>query len=167
MSENLYAIDGPWPSADLATAACPRGGDWLQGDLLAWKQANVEVVVSALTFPEIHDREVVEEPGLCAQLGLQFLAYPINDRESPGSQDSVAKFVKQLGGFLAQGRSVVVHCRAGIGRSSLLAACTLVTAGIDADEAYGRISIARGIRVPDTPEQREWVRRFARWLGNA
>ncbi|MEZ5300547.1 MAG: hypothetical protein R3F11_07800 [Verrucomicrobiales bacterium] len=58
------------------------------------------------------------------------------------------------------GRSVVFHCRAGIGRSSTMAAAALTCFGIGADEAFARISEARGLQVPDTDEQIDWVRRF-------
>jgi protein-tyrosine phosphatase len=59
------------------------------------------------------------------------------------------------------GKTVAVHCRMGIGRSALIAACLLKSQGIGVDEAFAMISRARGFSVPDTEEQREWVQGFA------
>ena len=49
----------------------------------------------------------------------------------------------------------------GIGRSALVAACLLKSQGIGVDEAFAMISRARGFSVPDTEEQREWVKGWA------
>jgi protein-tyrosine phosphatase len=53
-----------------------------------------------------------------------------------------------------------VHCRAGIGRSSLIAACVLVLLGLAPAMAFDRIGKARGLKVPDTEGQRDWVDMF-------
>ena len=61
-----------------------------------------------------------------------------------------------------EGKAVSIHCRAGIGRSSLIAAGVLICSGLAADDALRLIGIARGIDVPDTEAQREWVIAFGR-----
>jgi protein-tyrosine phosphatase len=65
-----------------------------------------------------------------------------------------------LAAGLRDGRSIAIHCRAGIGRSSMIAACALILCGIDAAEALALIKAARGVSVPDTDEQRDWVIAF-------
>jgi hypothetical protein len=47
-----------------------------------------------------------------------------------------------------------------IGRSSLMAACVLVLMGMAPGTAFGLIGKARGLKVPDTEGQRDWVERF-------
>jgi hypothetical protein len=47
----------------------------------------------------------------------------------------------------------------GIGRSPLLLACILVSRGLAAEDAWKAIGTARGLPVPDTVEQREWLAR--------
>ena len=42
----------------------------------------------------------------------------------------------------------------------MIAACILKLSGVDVDEAFEMIESARGFAVPDTPEQREWVKTF-------
>ncbi len=60
------------------------------------------------------------------------------------------------------GKGVVVHCRMGIGRSSLMAGTVLVLSGATSDEAWARLSRARGTVVPDTFVQKTWLDEFAR-----
>jgi predicted protein tyrosine phosphatase len=43
-------------------------------------------------------------------------------------------FVRKLECFLADGKNVAIHCRQGIGRSALIAACVLV-AGVGPEAA--------------------------------
>jgi protein-tyrosine phosphatase len=61
---------------------------------------------------------------------------------------------------LRSGINVAIHCRAGIGRSSLIAASVLKLRGMNVDAAFQEIASARRCAVPDTPEQREWVGRI-------
>lgn len=58
---------------------------------------------------------------------------------------------------LVAGRSIAIHCRAGIGRASLVAAAVLRMLGVSGEEALARISASRGLAVPDTEAQRQWV----------
>jgi len=68
---------------------------------------------------------------------------------------------------LNAGKAAAIHCRAGIGRSSLIAACALVCSGLDARSAFDAISKARGLTVPDTDDQRRWVTSFEAATRNA
>ena len=62
--------------------------------------------------------------------------------------------------MVQQGKSIAIHYRQGIGRSSLLAASVLTSLGLSAKEAFKRIESSRGREVPDTEEQKEWVSKF-------
>jgi len=59
---------------------------------------------------------------------------------------------------LEEGKSVAVHCRQGIGRSGLIAAGVLMSSGIAAEKATEVVSAARGLPVPETPGQLQWLR---------
>ncbi len=65
---------------------------------------------------------------------------------------------------LRAGKGVGAHCFAGIGRSCMLMACVLCAEGLSADEAFARLSAARGLQVPDTWLQIQWVEHFAESL---
>ena len=91
---------------------------------------------------------------------MEFISFPIPDRGVPRSGREAAALARTLAARLGEGKAVAVHCRAGIGRSSLIAACTLVCSGSDPDTAFDSIGKARGLRVPDTDGQRDWVTIF-------
>ena len=120
------------------------------------KSSGVDVLVSALTGPELDELGLADEPRAAVAAGLRFVAVPIPDRSVPDLA-SVLPVLRELAARLHEGAQIVTHCRAGIGRSSLLAAALLILNGTDPDTAWGRIERARGLTVPDTAEQREWV----------
>lgn len=145
----------------LGIMARPRGNDWLVDDLRALKQSGVDVIVSALTSTEAEELGLVAEADACAQSRLLFIPFPIEDRSLPTDDRQFEVFVDQVLEHLRDGRSVVVHCRAGIGRSSLIAASALTKMGLSADQAFQLIEQARGCPVPDTPQQRSWVESYS------
>jgi len=57
MPTNLYWADGPWPGK-LALAARPRGGDWLEDEIAAWRKAGADTVLSLLTPDEEQDLDL-------------------------------------------------------------------------------------------------------------
>jgi hypothetical protein len=91
-------------------------------------------------------------------------AFPIPDRGVPASNEAVARLVGEIVDALDRGRVVAVHCRQSIGRAGLIAGAVLVTGGLDPASALRTISAARGVEVPETNEQREWLTDFAAWL---
>lgn len=160
MNTELYWIEGPWPGR-LAVSARPRGGDWLEQEIRAWSKAGINVVVSLLTLDEALDLNLSEEPDLCRTHDISFISFPIKDLGVPASREDAISLVTAIEQVLVEGRNVLIHCRGGIGRSGLLAASLLVRSGIDAEAALQRVSAARGFSVPETVEQKEWVREIA------
>jgi protein-tyrosine phosphatase len=161
MKAAVYWIEGPWRGR-LAIVPRPRGGDWLEDEVRAWRAVGISVVVSLLQGEESGELDIVEEPTLCAANGLDFVAFPIADRGVPPLRHPFAELVGALERQLTGGKNVAVHCRQGVGRSAMLAASLLAAAGLDLDAAWRRVTAARGCSVPDTPEQREWVSRLVR-----
>lgn len=166
MRKELYWVDGPW-RGKLAMAARPRGGDWLSADLASWKRAGADVVVSLLTPEEENDLGIGQEAGETKRQGMEFDSFPIPDRQIPKSEAKWAEFLDEVTGDLSGGKNVVVHCRQGIGRSGLMAACLLVRKGISPGAAVEMISAAREVSVPETPEQRDWIDHYAVSLATA
>ena len=119
------------------------------------------MLVSMLQAAEAAELGLSEEAKLCEAGGIHFRSFPIPDRETPPSTAAFAKFVEELRAEAHAGRSVAVHCRASIGRSSLLLAALLTAEGHTPDDAFRRLTTARGVQVPDTPDQIRWVERFA------
>ncbi len=91
---------------------------------------------------------------------MTFTTFPIPDRQTPSSTSETSILVEALHDLIASGKAVAIHCRAGIGRSGLIAASILKRFGLEVESAFALIADARGIAVPDTAEQRDWVHRF-------
>lgn len=159
MRSSLYWIDLP-VKGRLAIMARPRAGDWLDDEIAAWQVQGIDIVLSLLEPSEIVELDLRREPELCRQHGIEFVSFAIPDRGVPSSLRETAVLVRTLSAGIAEGKAVAVHCRAGIGRSSLIAACTLVTSGVSAATALEAISRARGLSVPDTDGQRDWIMAF-------
>ncbi|MFD9126049.1 tyrosine protein phosphatase [Kitasatospora sp. NPDC059571] len=155
MRPSLFTVPAPGPGR-LSTMARPRGGDWLDDETAALAGAGVDVLVCTLTADELAELGLLGEAGSARAAGLRFVALPIPDRGVPDAA-AVRPVLHRLAADLAAGAHVVLHCRAGIGRSSLIAAALLVLGGLDPDTAWARIGRARGLAVPDTPEQRAWI----------
>jgi len=165
-STHLFWIPGPWPGK-LAIAARPRGEDWLNDEMKGWRDEGVNTILSLLTVQEENELSLDAEPESANEAGLRFLSFPIPDRQVPGSPSQVAPLLDGLSHDLMEGQNVVIHCRGGVGRSGLMAACLLVLSGDDPETAVATVSHARGTTVPETPEQRHWIDLFAANLANA
>jgi protein-tyrosine phosphatase len=160
MGNGICWIHGPW-SGKLGVAARPRGGDWLEQEFTAWQEQNIDTVVSLLTPEEESELSLEEEGADARRHGMQFLAIPVEDRQVPKSEKAIESAVHKLDATLSAGRNVLIHCRQGIGRSGLLAACLLINRGSTADEAVEELSKVRNTQVPETAEQRQWINRYA------
>lgn len=144
----------------LAIMARPRAGDWLEDEVTGWKAEGIDTVVSLLERDEVEELGLSLEATLCAQQGMEFISFPIADRGVPVSVPAAATLSDLLVSELGGGKNIAIHCRAGIGRSSVVAACVMVGAGFTAAHAFDQISAARGVQVPDTDGQRAWVETF-------
>jgi protein-tyrosine phosphatase len=163
MQAELYWIEGPWPGR-LAIMPRPRGGDWLEEEAASWRRMGIDVVASTLTKEETRELDLTREEEVCKAAKIAFVAFPFPDRSTPPSQEATLGLVSRLEQELASGKNVAIHCRQGIGRSALLAACVLAMGGVELELAWERIAAARGCSIPDTDEQWEWVARFVREL---
>ena len=160
MRAELYTVDYDGPGA-LSIMARPRGGDWLPDEVQAWREAGVDVVVSLLTLEEQYELELDEEASLCQRAHLAFFTFPISDRGLPPQFAAAEQLISEITQALNAGQHVAIHCRFGIGRSAMIAAATLVALGETPEHALARIQAARGLPVPDTPDQAQWVAQYA------
>jgi protein-tyrosine phosphatase len=145
----------------LAVMPRPRGGDWLEDEILHLKRSGIGTLVSMLTPEEEELLDLGDEAELARRHGLEFFSHPIPDRDVPRSAPEMWALARSLAEQFRAGRQIAVHCRMGIGRSPLLLACILVSTGLEVDDAWGAIGEARGCVVPDTAEQRDWLDRTA------
>ena len=156
-----YPIDGPW-SGELAIISRPRGGEWLEDELRSLKEAEYALLLSLLTEEEAKELGIAREAELSAKCGLDFLSFPIPDLGVPDSPVATRNLLARLLDQLHGGKKIAVHCRQGIGRSGLIVVSLLVTAGLEPSAAFRKVSAARGLEVPETSQQRDWIIELAR-----
>ena len=166
MRATIFWIEGPWLGR-LAIVLRPRGGDWLDGETGAWRDAGVDVVVSLLEPSEEAELDLSREASSATENALDFRSFSIPDRGVPESCEAVSELVTHLVAALQAGKTVAVHCRQSIGRSALIVAATLISSGEDSETALGKIASARGLAVPETDAQRRWISEFASWIGSS
>jgi Cyclin-dependent kinase inhibitor 3 (CDKN3) len=159
MRPEVHWIDLP-TGARLAIMPRPRAGDWLDGEVAGWRVEGIGVIVSLLEAEEVKELGLAREAGLCRDLDMEFVSFPFPDGGVPLSTGETMALTRTIVARLNEGKAVAVHCRAGIGHSSLIAACILVLLGLAPGMAFDLIGKARGVKVPDTEGQRDWVDMF-------
>jgi protein-tyrosine phosphatase len=104
--------------------------------------------------------ETCDDEAALRRYGLELLHLPTEDccAIAPRMIDDGVAWVRTR---LEAGSRVLIHCEHGIGRSALLALCTLVAGGIEPLDAMNRLKAARPMASPSA-EQLEAFRSWAR-----
>jgi ADP-ribosylglycohydrolase len=97
--------------------------------------------------------------------GVSYLSHPLIDHAVPDDPAAMRRILAALDAALAAGRSVYLHCRAGIGRTGMAIGCHLVEAGERGDAALETLNTLwmqderapRWRQVPETEEQARFV----------
>jgi hypothetical protein len=152
----VYWVDAPL-AGRIAVVERPRGAT----SFLALKSTGVDVLVSMLAVDEAFEIGLGNAPRWAASAGIEFLALPVTDHGIPTDAGAVSYAVDRVRERLREGRGVAAHCFAGLGRSPLFVAATLIASGYAAPDAIKRISEARGFAVPEMKSQHEWLHTFA------
>jgi hypothetical protein len=155
----VYQIPGV-EAGRLAILGRPRPGQ-LAAAATAWRQAGLDLVVCLLDEAEAAGMGLAGEAELCRAAGLRFLRFPLPDAGVPASREAVSVLVDSLAAELRAGAGVGIHCRMGIGRSALVAACLLLVLGQPIEAAWDLVQRGRGVPVPHTPWQRDWIAGWA------
>ncbi len=143
----------------LAITPRPRGGDWLDDDIAALAAQGVGVLVSLLRTDEQLELGLENEAATCLAHGIEFIALPVPDLGAPIDSREFMQAVQGLATLLRGGAGVAVHCRQSVGRSGLLAVAIAVAVGVPLESAIREVSAARGVPVPETTVQSDWLRR--------
>ena len=154
MKPSIYPVVSDYPG-QLFIMPKPSG-EWLHDDLKYYRSVGVDTVISMLESDEILELSLQKEGMLCADNMLDFINFPIQDRGLP-KFDDFKNLVLNITERLKDNEGVAIHCRAGIGRSGMLVCSVLAALIGSAENAIEIVSKARGVRVPDTQEQREFI----------
>jgi len=155
-------LDGP---GRLGISRKPDGGEALEGQMAHLAERGVDQVVSLLEPAEAADLGLADEGGAAERHGMGFYNFPITDHGVPANAAYYRRVASAVERRLNAGQTIVIHCRAGLGRAPSLAIAALIEAGLHPDEAILRVGKARGRPVPETDEQLAFIREFAAGLG--
>jgi protein-tyrosine phosphatase/aminoglycoside phosphotransferase (APT) family kinase protein/nicotinamidase-related amidase len=149
-------------SGKLGITLCPGRSDRkrnLDADLAALR-AGATHLVTLTTDREMAALGVADLPARATALGLEVRRLPMVDGRAPDA--ALARgLARELAALVRDGAGVVVHCRAGLGRSGTIAAVTLVELGVLPDEAVTSVRLARGPWAVDPGEQELFVRGYS------
>ena len=154
-------VDLFWIDRNVAVSTRPASGALLREDLAGARTAGLDILVSCLQPSEERELGLIEEEPAAAGAGLDFRRFRMQDGGTPDDDDAFGAFIDELAAEHRAGRWIAVHCRAGVGRSPLVAAALQVRLGISPAEAWRRVGDARGYPVPDNDEQRQYLFGYA------
>lgn len=138
----------------------PRpSADWLADDMEYFSELGINELVSLLEPQEASYLGLETEGEACRDKGLAFTNFPIPDRGLPTTV-YFKQLVEDVYSRLAEGSNIAIHCRAGIGRTGVLACSLIMRNGLPARDAIDLVSEARGFPIPDTAEQYDFIMEF-------
>jgi len=117
----------------------------------------IQQVVSLLEPSETRDLGLHSEREQVKAHSMGFTSFPIPDMGLPPSVEEYAQLAKMLFNQVSAGVNTLIHCHAGIGRSGLLVSGILLHCDMDPQQAFAYASRMRGIRVPETSTQEQWL----------
>jgi atypical dual specificity phosphatase len=130
----------------------------IEEDLAFLRDQGIRVIISLLESTlnlEDYRRE-----------GFEAYHFPVDDFTAP-TLEQVSEACAIIEEALSEGKKVLVHCNAGIGRTGAILACFLVHNGATPDEAVAEIRDQRPMSL-ETRDQVEMVHTYYRHrLGNA
>ena len=122
------------------------------------------VLVSLVGDQELQYLRIADLPARARDHGIDVIRFPIGDHSTPDSHHGVIVLVERLLGMARSGRTLIIHCWAGLGRTGLIAACCLVGCGFAPGNAIMTVRQHRPRAIEDS-DQEEFVETFARaWL---
>jgi atypical dual specificity phosphatase len=134
---------------EIAGMARPIGRE---DGLWRWlKEKGVGLVVCLTLAPPAADE--------MAAAGIDVLHVPVADFSAPTVED-IEKFLEQARFYRHEGKGIVVHCGAGVGRTGTMIACYLVDRGMTSREAIDLVRRKRPGSI-ETADQEEAVHALA------
>jgi protein-tyrosine phosphatase len=147
----------------LGMTICPGRRDRdrnLEADLARLRAEGVDRLLCLSTDAELDWAGVRDLGSRAEAFGLNYRWLPVPDQGTCSMSEAV-ELVGWCRDGLERGESVVLTCMGGLGRSGMIAACTLVDAGASPTAAIASVRAARGPRALETSGQEELVSRFA------
>ncbi|WP_299845308.1 protein-tyrosine phosphatase family protein [uncultured Jannaschia sp.] len=162
MKPSIYPIVAEYPG-QLFIMPKPSG-EWLEEDIQYYRSMGVDLIVSMLEHDEAIELLLNHEQIICFANGLNFVHLPTPDRGLPEKKEFM-ELISLIRKRLGRNEGIAVHCRAGIGRSGILVCSVLAGFVGSVTKSIEIVSAARGVQVPDTAGQLQFIEDIVRELG--
>ncbi len=160
MRAEMFKV-GTIGSGFLAMMARPTLEEGAAASVVNIARLNINLVVSLLGHSEARALGLDGEREQVKSHGMGFVSFPIPDMGLPPSVEDFARLSSMLFQQVNAGVNTLVHCHAGIGRSGLVVAGILLHCNLDPEQAFAHVSKIRGVRVPETHDQEDWLTKYS------
>ncbi len=154
-----FKIDSlPLGAGSLGLSPLPgRAGD-AEGDLAQIGAFAPDIVLSLTTEAEMAAHGVADLPNRLSVSGISWHAFPIGDFgiPTPEAERDWKTVAAEMRETLDRGGRVLIHCKAGLGRTGMVALRLMVETGEDPETALERLRAARPGTV-ETEAQKDWA----------
>lgn len=152
---NIFWIDA-FENGSIGMMPKPKGGSELNQEIQILKDQQVDCVICLIEHSEMKELGLLQEEALCKESNIDFIHFPIKDFNLP-EQKAYFSLLDSINDRLQKNQKIVIHCRAGIGRTGTVTAGVLLKNKIHTEDVFEYLSEVRTCEVPDTEEQRDWV----------
>lgn len=125
----------------------------------AYQEAGVKMIVMLTTEEEAYEITGLNLRSLYQSAGFEVLYIPVPDYSIP-DQDELNEPIQQVIAAARRGKTIVIHCHAGLGRTGMFAACLAKAVfGMNGEDAVNwvRQHIPHAV---ETREQLAFIRQF-------
>lgn len=125
----------------------------------SWEEVRIHAIQEIICLAE-SEEVLTGSPPYAAALSAKtvpcsVVSFAIPDRAIPGDREAFWSLASSIVTKLRAGGRVLIHCKAGIGRTGTLATCVLLALG--QRQVKAQRAVSRSGSCPETPEQRELV----------
>lgn len=154
----IYWLNGLPAPGRVGFMGAMKGGAALSGEVRRLREEGARVLVCTLTPREMGFLGLVNLPVACLMHDVRLRMLSVVDRGVPDADADTAAVLDELARAVADGQGVVAMCRAGLGRSVIVAGAVAQRVGLRHELALAMLGHARGRPVPETEEQMRWLR---------
>ena len=131
------------------TLQTDRGKPWrgdIDADVHSWSALGVTDAVCLLCDAEIRALRIPRYKETLRTYSIRLIQFPIIEGAAPEDLPAAFALVDEISDLLENGRMVVMHCRGGVGRAAMIAACVALNLRL-VKTAADAISLMRKRRV--------------------
>lgn len=99
-----------------------------------WRSLNIDYVICLCPKSEFLRKAVKEQDDIYGK-HYKYINYPIQNYKCPNDFSDMKNLLQILHNLLENGKKILIHCSAGIGRTGLFLSCFLLHLGYNSQDA--------------------------------